>query len=305
MKKAILLILCLVMLTVLAGCACEHEWQAADCENPKTCALCEETEGNRLAHDWAEADCVTPKTCALCGETKGEALGHSWVEANCQLPKHCSVCNEIEGIVIDHSWVEATTEAPKTCSMCDKTEGERIITDERFTTAACKELFGTWTAEYIVDGQAEAEAAGLIIEGEDLNYTAYISFVFENDGTMRLKAEYEPESFLRVTRLVAIYTAYQSMTEQGYSRDEADQAFLSLYGMNVTEYVDSQMESIDPDDYAMDESAVYYVKDGSIYASNDWASEFEPEEYALRDGKLYMAFNEEELAFTREDTAEN
>lgn len=39
------------MLTALAGCGCQHQWE--------------------------EATCTTPKTCTQCGETEGEALGHT------------------------------------------------------------------------------------------------------------------------------------------------------------------------------------------------------------------------------------
>ena len=33
-------------------------------------------EAAGCAHDWADADCDSPKTCKLCGETEGSALGH-------------------------------------------------------------------------------------------------------------------------------------------------------------------------------------------------------------------------------------
>ena len=93
-RKISCLVLALVLLmTLLTGCQCKHEWE--------------------------EANCKAPKTCAQCGETEGEKTK-------------------------DHKWEDATTEAPKTCSVCGETEGEKINTDERFTTAACKDLFGTW-----------------------------------------------------------------------------------------------------------------------------------------------------------------
>ena len=78
MKKTILaLILCLLCVAVLTGCACEHEWEDADCVNPKYCPLCEETEGEPLGHGWVGATCEEPEHCKYCDETKGEALGHT------------------------------------------------------------------------------------------------------------------------------------------------------------------------------------------------------------------------------------
>ena len=38
-------------------------------------------------HTWVEADCDTPKTCSVCGETEGEALGHSYTEGVCACGK--------------------------------------------------------------------------------------------------------------------------------------------------------------------------------------------------------------------------
>ena len=32
-------------------------------------------------HSWTDADCDTPKTCSVCGETEGEALGHAYAES--------------------------------------------------------------------------------------------------------------------------------------------------------------------------------------------------------------------------------
>lgn len=92
------LIFSVAMLAILlSGCGCEHEWAEATCLTPKTCNLCQETEGEGLGHNWAEVTCAAPKTCTACGETEGEALPHTWVEANYQTPKTCDVCGATEG----------------------------------------------------------------------------------------------------------------------------------------------------------------------------------------------------------------
>lgn len=76
MKKLTSLALVLVMvMALLAGCACKHEWKDADCKNPKTCELCGETEGEKTdEHEWEEATTEAPKTCKTCGKTEGEKI---------------------------------------------------------------------------------------------------------------------------------------------------------------------------------------------------------------------------------------
>jgi len=97
-KKLIALTLTLSMALSFTACKKhEHEWIEATCTQPRTCATCEETEGEALGHTWTEATCTQPRTCAACGETEGEALGHTWAEATYQAPATCTVCGETDG----------------------------------------------------------------------------------------------------------------------------------------------------------------------------------------------------------------
>lgn len=41
----------------------------------------------KVEHNWSKATCTEPKTCSICNETEGESLGHSYVENKC---KRCS-----------------------------------------------------------------------------------------------------------------------------------------------------------------------------------------------------------------------
>ena len=34
-------------------------------------------------HQWVDADCDSPKTCSVCGETEGDALGHKYENGIC------------------------------------------------------------------------------------------------------------------------------------------------------------------------------------------------------------------------------
>ncbi|MBQ2945552.1 MAG: hypothetical protein IJD95_03175 [Clostridia bacterium] len=101
MKKitAITFIFVLLFTVSFSGCApkCEHEWLDATCIAPKTCSLCEKTEGDALGHDWQEATCTSVKTCNRCAETEGELAPHDMAAANYQSPSVCTVCGHTEG----------------------------------------------------------------------------------------------------------------------------------------------------------------------------------------------------------------
>ena len=118
--KKMLFCLVIAVALLLSGCCISHRWTEADCVTPKTCAKCEETEGDALGHSWAEATCVAPKTCTVCAVTEGEALGHSWEDATCYVPKTCSVCAETEGEILEHNleWRPSTTDIEKMVGSC-------------------------------------------------------------------------------------------------------------------------------------------------------------------------------------------
>jgi len=86
----------------------------ADCTNPKTCAVCNITEGYPLEHTWTEATCTTAKTCSTCSATDGEPLGHSLGEP-----------------VIVADYVEATQTSTVSCTVCDEVCDTKISDLER------------------------------------------------------------------------------------------------------------------------------------------------------------------------------
>ncbi len=126
-RKWILVLVLALSLLMLAGCQCKHEWADANCTTPKTCTLCQETEGAPLGHSWLAATCTAPKTCENCGETNGEPLPHTFAEATCTTAKTCTECGVTEGEPLPHTFVDATYETPKTCSVCQATEGTVLV----------------------------------------------------------------------------------------------------------------------------------------------------------------------------------
>ncbi len=127
MKRRILsVILVMILAFCLTACGCEHEWKEATCTAPKTCSLCNATEGEVAAHQWQDANCIAPKTCKDCGATEGDVAGHVWEEATCTEAKTCTACGETEGEALGHTWADATCTEAKTCTVCSEKDGEAL-----------------------------------------------------------------------------------------------------------------------------------------------------------------------------------
>ena len=109
-----------------ADAVTSHDWSAATCTKPRTCADCGLTEGNALGHNWAQATCTKPSTCTTCGATTGNALGHQWEDATCSTAKTCTQCGSTSGNPLGHRWAAATCTEPKTCTVCGATTGTAL-----------------------------------------------------------------------------------------------------------------------------------------------------------------------------------
>ena len=284
-RKVCIALLFLVSVLLLAGCGCEHQWVDANCTTPKTCSLCQETEGSPIGHSWKAATCIAPKTCENCSQTEGEALGHTWEAATCMIPERCSVCYETQGVVSGHDWEEATTETPKTCKNCQLTEGNKIVTDPRFTTASTKELHGKWSCHVDIPG----DIAGT--EGYLDTIPATLYYEFGNAGELTAIIELEDTfAFLEATKKVTIDILYAQYAGYGYGKDAADEAMKVTYGMTVPEYADKAVEEIDLDiifsNFTQD--YVYYVGQNGIYTALSWYNEFECSAYTLENDVLII-----------------
>lgn len=175
-RKMGLLALLVLILCTLTACKCDHVWNKATCDSPKTCLLCDEVDGTALGHTysnatctsprtcttcgqtrgeknphrWDAATCESPRTCALCGVKEGEALGHRWAGADCETAGTCATCGISQGQPTGHSWSEATCESPKTCATCGTTQGRELghawveaSCEHPETCLRCKETSGS------------------------------------------------------------------------------------------------------------------------------------------------------------------
>lgn len=285
MKKNILLYtLVMVLILLLAGCGCRHEWSAATCTAPKTCSLCGETEGGSLPHTWEEATCTDPKTCTVCKTVEGNALGHTWQDANCTVPKICSVCQATEGEAAGHKWEEATTEEPKTCSVCKQTSGSKLETDPRFTTNSTKVLQGTWHSDVTISD----EMMGLENFG---GFDCRMTLKFGNTGEFTTSIELKDEKgFMEKLRTYTIDTLYATFAAQGLSKELADQTMLDVYGLSIPDYVDASLENFDMNDYfaAFNTQEVYYVEGNSVFTAINWNATFGSNTFTITDDTLVI-----------------
>lgn len=284
-RKLFLMVLALIVVLLLAGCGCEHEWVDANCVNPKTCSLCEETEGAPLGHSWVAATCANPKSCENCDATEGEALGHTWEDATCIIPKKCATCHETEGEPLSHDWEEATTEAPKTCRNCQETEGEKLQTDPRFTTASTKHLQGLWSCEVVLTGDMMGTTGYL----DEVPCTLF--YEFGNTGELNATVEiHDRLAFMEGLRKMTMDVTYASLAQQGIGKAAADEAMLATYDMTMEEYVNATVDAIDLDAFFgyLTADMVYYVGENMIYASDTWYNEFTGSNYTLENDVLII-----------------
>lgn len=108
-KTLIAILACVCMAFAFTGCkkSCKHTYDNA-CDT--TCNKCGVTRV--ITHDWEIVDCDEPLTCSVCGETNGEAVGHDWSDKN-------GICKNNAEHVCDHGGATFDT-----CTTCGKNLGE-------------------------------------------------------------------------------------------------------------------------------------------------------------------------------------
>ena len=86
------------------GEALGHNWPEADCENPKTCIVCNVTEGEALGHS------VNVGLCSVCGSTVNEDLIYSLIDHMTALSEYMGEAGDIVDITSDFTNLDKTYE---------------------------------------------------------------------------------------------------------------------------------------------------------------------------------------------------
>ena len=131
-KVLALLLVCILSLGVLTACnaeepTCEHAWVDATCESPKTCATCNETEGEALGHKGGLATCTEKAICATCNQPYGELKAHvaKADDNDCTTAVTCENCSYIfVPAAPSHTGGNATCTAKAECTRCGTAYGE-------------------------------------------------------------------------------------------------------------------------------------------------------------------------------------
>lgn len=216
MKKLLCLLLVFTMLLGLTACGeCDHEWEKATCEDPKTCSKCGETKGEpEDDHDWEEEDGVM--VCSWCGEEKEE---------------------EDEDQGENETEEEGESIQMPTLGGDDQEEQEEIVVN------GDNEILGSWLVE-IALGEELTGVEGLYFEQLPMVFTFY------NDGSVVL-AFYEPyleDTVLRIEKMMYDYleaTILDMIAEQGIDWETLETLFEETYGMSIHEYIMYSIESAD------------------------------------------------------------
>lgn len=117
-------------------------------------------------HQWQAATCGAPQTCATCGASEGAPLSHQWQAATCESPAFCVHCGAIEGSPLGHQWTEATYQTPMTCKICMATTGERLKAEPIYLNEMpfLDKVGKLWTSgEYYPDGPVHTSTADLSV----------------------------------------------------------------------------------------------------------------------------------------------
>ena len=160
-----------MLLTMLAGCACEHDWTPADCLNPLTCKLCGETAGDKLqTHQWKDATTEAPKTCAVCGLTEGDRIRtdprfrtadcqHIFGTWECNYASDEKMAEVLESMGVDAGELQFSLQVTMTFFNDGKMEGSvKLDEQEKVLDALCEILAAETYAQMAQTGMNKEQA---------------------------------------------------------------------------------------------------------------------------------------------------
>ena len=196
-----------------------HDWDDATCTTPKTCIVCEVTEGNALGHSYnsvvTEPTCTaqgyTTHTCSRCRnsykDTYTDALGHTWQDATCTTAKTCTVCNATEGKALGHTEVidaavsatcitDGLTEG-KHCSVCNTVlVAQTVISATGHTEVIDAAVSATCTRDGLTEGSHCSVCNAIIKAQTVIAATGHVGLTAEGLGLCSNNCGYKRGWFL-------------------------------------------------------------------------------------------------------------
>ena len=169
MKHRFGILLPMLLILLLSGCSCNHEWSDANCLNPQVCTKCGEAGQAALGHNWVDATCAEPEICTRCGAVQGSPFDHDWAEATCTAPEICTRCGVTQGEALGHSfsdWVFGEDDMTHTCSVCTFTESTEIDR-ELYLDAILPGYWDLWSVDHLDDDDPAHAGAPFLFEGGD------------------------------------------------------------------------------------------------------------------------------------------
>ena len=94
-----------------------------------------------------------------------------------------------------------------------------------------------------------------------------------------------------ITLMAIQHLMYETFALEGLSKEQADQAMIETYGLNVADYVDALLKNYSVADmfdiYSSNE--VYYVEGNKVFSALDWKAKFDDSEFTItQNGKLLI-----------------
>ena len=114
---------------------------------------------------------------------------------------------------------------------------------------------------------------------------------FGNTGALTMSMKPKDEnSFMKKYKTYTINMVYESLAQQGLSKEQADQAMLDTYGLNVSDYVDAALKSYNVNDMfsAFQSQEVYYVEGNNVFTAMSWKAKFESNAFTITGSKLVI-----------------
>lgn len=275
LRGVLVLIFLQIFIIVIGLIFPTHSWAAASCTTPKTCTICQMTEGDALGHECEDATCTEPKRCTRCGETFGYSLGHDMEKATCTEGSVCKRCGK-EVPATGHKWKDATCTEPKTCTVCVAIEGDALgHTTTNGTCSRCgKAIFET------VNGSGDD-----VIEGLQLSTGMYRVHV-TNSGSSNFAVWADGNKSSRDLKIndIGSYDGYIFLAG-------GDTYKLEIKSSGSWSYIVEQLQSTTntsfsgPGDYVTEKIS---CSSGTWHFSHDGSSNFVVRAYTTNGGDLLV-----------------